>query len=89
MTINAATNKSESFKRFIQWLAFGGDGTITENDRDAQRKVIKYNHTAHINRLGHYELDTKRTPDTLDYRIFARPIPERKKRMGSFIALDS
>jgi TnpA family transposase len=36
--INAATNKSESFNRFAQWLAFGGDGTITENDRDAQRK---------------------------------------------------
>jgi len=42
--IQAATNKSESFNRFLQWLAFGGDGTITTNDRDEQRKIIKYNH---------------------------------------------
>ncbi|MFZ1527151.1 MAG: Tn3 family transposase [Ferruginibacter sp.] len=44
VTINAATNKNESFNRFVQWLAFGGDRTITENDRDAQRKLVKYNH---------------------------------------------
>jgi TnpA family transposase len=42
--IQAATNKSESLNRFLQWLAFGGDGTITTNDRDEQRKIIKYNH---------------------------------------------
>jgi TnpA family transposase len=44
VTINAAMNKSESFNQFAQWLAFGGDGTITENDRDDQRKIVKYNH---------------------------------------------
>ncbi len=43
-TIQAATNKSESFNRFLQWLAFGGDWTISTNDRDEQRKIIKYNH---------------------------------------------
>ena len=43
-TINAATNKSESFNDFTKWLAFGGDGTIRENDRDKQRKLIKFNH---------------------------------------------
>ena len=42
--IQAATNKSESFNGFTQWVAFGGDGTITTNDRDEQRKLIKYNH---------------------------------------------
>ena len=42
--IQAATNKSEAFNGFAQWVAFGGDGTITTNDRDEQRKVIKYNH---------------------------------------------
>ena len=36
--IQAATNKSESFNRFIQWLFFGGEGLIAENDRDQQRK---------------------------------------------------
>lgn len=41
--IHAATNKNESFNRFAQWLAFGGEGIIAENDRAAQRKIIKYN----------------------------------------------
>jgi hypothetical protein len=36
--------ESESLNRFLQWLAFGGDGTIATNDRDEQRKIIKYNH---------------------------------------------
>jgi TnpA family transposase len=43
-TIQAATNKSEAFNNFAQWVAFGGGGVIAENDRDEQRKVIKYNH---------------------------------------------
>jgi len=43
-TIHAATNKSEQFNDFAQWLMFGGDGTIAENVRHEQRKVIKYNH---------------------------------------------
>lgn len=42
--IQAATNKSEAFNRFVQWLLFGGEGRIAENDRDRQRKLIKYNH---------------------------------------------
>jgi TnpA family transposase len=42
--IQAATNKSEAFNGFAQWIAFGGDGTIATNDRDEQRKIIKYNH---------------------------------------------
>jgi TnpA family transposase len=43
-TIQAATNKSESFNDFVKWLAFGGGGVIAENDRGEQRKIIKYNH---------------------------------------------
>jgi Tn3 transposase DDE domain len=43
-TIQAATNKSESFNRFAKWLAFGGEGVIPSNNRDEQRKFIKYNH---------------------------------------------
>ena len=35
---------SFQFNGFAQWVAFGGDGTITENDSDEQRKIIKYNH---------------------------------------------
>ncbi len=43
-TIQAATNKSESFNGFVQWLAFGNDGTLKTNDRDELRKRIQYNH---------------------------------------------
>jgi len=43
-TIQAATNKSEAFNDFAKWLFFGGEGIITENDREKQRKIIKYNH---------------------------------------------
>jgi TnpA family transposase len=39
--IQAATNKSEAFNGFLQWIAFGSDGTIATNDRDELRKIIK------------------------------------------------
>jgi len=41
--IQDATNKSESWNDFIQWVAFGGN-SIRENDRREQRKLIRYNH---------------------------------------------
>lgn len=43
-TIQGATNKSESFNAFVQWLAFGGEGILRTNNREEQRKLIKYNH---------------------------------------------
>jgi TnpA family transposase len=43
-TIQSATNKSEAFNGFTKWLSFGGEGIIAENDREKQRKFIKYNH---------------------------------------------
>jgi len=42
--ISVATNKSERFNQFADYLLFGGKGIIAENVRDEQRKVIKYNH---------------------------------------------
>lgn len=42
--ILVATNKSERFNQFADFLMFGGKGMIAENVRDEQRKVIKYNH---------------------------------------------
>ena len=41
--IQSATNKSERFNEFVQWISFGGDDVIAENVRDEQRKFIKYN----------------------------------------------
>jgi TnpA family transposase len=43
-TIQAATNKSESFNNFVQWLSFGGEGVLSANNREEQRKMIRYNH---------------------------------------------
>ncbi|HEY9835250.1 MAG TPA: transposase, partial [Stenomitos sp.] len=43
-TILAATNKCEAFNGFTKWLSFGGAGIIPTNNRDEQRKIIKYNH---------------------------------------------
>ncbi len=42
--ISVATNKSERFNQFADFLLFGGKGIIAENVRDEQRKIIKYNH---------------------------------------------
>ena len=43
-TIQAATNKSEAFNKFLQWVGFGGESIMTQSVRDEQRKFIKYNH---------------------------------------------
>ena len=43
-TIHAATCKSEEFNDFIQWVFFGENGVIAENQRFEQDKIIKYNH---------------------------------------------
>jgi TnpA family transposase len=43
-TIQGAINKSEGFNKFAQWISFGGHGILAENNRDDQRKLIKYNH---------------------------------------------
>jgi TnpA family transposase len=43
-TIQAATNKSETFNSFIQWVGFGSAGLIPSNDRAEQRKLVKYMH---------------------------------------------
>ncbi|MCH8291393.1 transposase [Candidatus Poribacteria bacterium] len=42
-TIGNATNLSEWWNRFVQWVAFGGE-EIRENNRTQQRKIIRYNH---------------------------------------------
>jgi TnpA family transposase len=42
--VQSATNKSEEFNQFAQWLLFGGEGVIAENMLHEQRKIIKYNH---------------------------------------------
>jgi len=43
-TINAATNLAEAWNGLIQWVAFGGEGVVRQNNREEQRKIIRYNH---------------------------------------------
>lgn len=40
--ITACTNKVEDYHRFLDWLFFGHDGVITENDPEEQEKRLKY-----------------------------------------------
>jgi TnpA family transposase len=42
--IQEAINKTESFHAFSQWVDFGGVGEIRTNNREQQRRHIKFNH---------------------------------------------
>ena len=41
--ITAATSKVESYHGFAQWLAFGNNGVLADNDPEEQEKLIKLN----------------------------------------------
>ncbi|HEY0688417.1 MAG TPA: Tn3 family transposase, partial [Kribbella sp.] len=41
--VTAATNKVESYNGFAQWLSFGNNGVLANNDPDEQEKLIKFN----------------------------------------------
>jgi Tn3 transposase DDE domain len=41
--ITAATNKVESYHGFTQWLSFGNNGVLADNDPAEQEKLIKLN----------------------------------------------
>ncbi len=57
-TIQAATTKSDEFHEFTKWIAFGNQGTIAENLRHEQRKIINYNHlVANLLTLYNYNVD--------------------------------
>ncbi len=43
-TIQSALNKTEAFNGFTKWVGFGSAGMIQNNNREEQRKIIKYNH---------------------------------------------
>ena len=42
--IQAATNKSELFNKYAQWVSFGSAGLATAAGHDEQRKMVKYNY---------------------------------------------
>jgi TnpA family transposase len=40
--ITAATNKAESYNNFSDWIFFGGEGLLAENDPEEQEKRMKF-----------------------------------------------
>jgi TnpA family transposase len=73
--IQGATNKSEALNRFLQWAFFGGgEGIITENSRDEQRKAIKYNHLVANCLIFHYLCSLTRLVRNLEQR--GESVPE-------------
>jgi TnpA family transposase len=42
--IQSATNKSERFNQFVQWVAFGGGALAAEGSASSSANFIKYNH---------------------------------------------
>ncbi|WP_263303341.1 transposase [Streptomyces sp. 135] len=41
--VTAATNKTEAFNGFSQWIGFGNQGVIVDNDPVEQEKAMKCN----------------------------------------------
>ncbi len=64
-TIGAATNKSELFNRYAQWVAFGSSGLATAAERDEQRKMVKYNHLVANLLIFHTAVGMTRALDSL------------------------
>ena len=93
-TIQAATNKSEAFNNFTQWLAFGDD-LLAENNRDRQRKLIKYNHLVancvifhNVQALTRILQEAAQNGMQIDAEVLARLSPyltEHINRFGSYM----
>ena len=63
--IQAATNKSELFNRYAQWVSFGSSGLATAAERDEQRKMVKYNHLVANLLIFHTVVGMTRALDSL------------------------
>ncbi len=93
-TIQAATNKSEAYNNFTQWLAFGDD-LIAENNRDQQRKLIKCNHLVancvifhNVQSLTRILQEVVQNGMHIDAEVLARLSPyltEHINRFGSYL----
>ena len=75
----------------MQWVCFGGEGVITENVRDEQRKFIKYNHLV-ANLLSFHTLVTMTKAleqlleegHTLDIEALSALSPYRTEHINRF-----
>jgi TnpA family transposase len=64
--VTACTNKVEDYHRFLDWLFFGKDGVITENDPVEQEKRIKYLHLVAAAVILQNAVDLTRAIQTLN-----------------------
>jgi len=90
-TIHAATNKSEEFNQFAQWLFFGGEGIIAENVRHEQRKIIKYNQLVanmvilhNVQSMSRVLKDLQREGHVIDEALLKALAPYRTSHINRF-----
>jgi TnpA family transposase len=55
--IQSATNKSERFNQFVQWVAFGGGALAAEGIRDEQRREPYFSTSGRM--VGHSSITHK------------------------------
>lgn len=90
-TISAATNIAEAWNGFVQWVAFGGEGVIRQNNREEQRQIIRYNYlVAHLVVFHHVVSMTQVLQDLIDAgypvtpEIIARLSPYKTEHINRF-----
>ena len=93
-TIHAATNKSEEFNNFSDWLAFASK-IIPENLRHEQTKVNKCNHLMaylvilyNVNQITRILNDFGKEGHEIDQAVLKELSPyrtEHKSKFGSYV----
>jgi hypothetical protein len=56
-SIAVITNRMEAFHGFAQWLAFGHDGVLANNDPEVQEQLVKFNALLANLVIYHFTLD--------------------------------
>ena len=94
-TVSTATNTAESWNNFVKWLGFGNNGVIPSNNREQQRRYVRYNHlVANLLILHNTDAMTRVLQDLVDegYHITndiaAYLSPHRTEHVNRFGRLD-
>ncbi|MEU0119598.1 Tn3 family transposase [Streptomyces bobili] len=71
--VTAATNKVESFNRFSQWVGFGNQGVIADNDPVEQEKAMKFNALLTNDLLTELKAEFPQVSDVVERASLSRP----------------
>ena len=82
--ITECTNKVEGYHHFIDWLFFGKQGVIAENDPDAQEKQLKYLELVSAAVILHNAVDLSRALQKLHANGYAIT-PEDVARLSPYL----